>query len=267
MEAIQRLHGASRPLGSDAFMPSSVIERLVLQVIGGWEHVKAEVNFHSFAVAGFGADWTGEGSPVSAMNKIAKAERVRYPHDEFSTVANEVNNVRRRFAHLVALGDTIGEFPNRTLHFMRLGEPTETYRSRGATVGLKWRDEQWAMQSFHQDAITEQELRDTLTKEQWMVQVCRAVNRLGGILADQPDLPDDHEVGTDCNWLSRTNLAGGSHGCSPNGYGRVGRHCTFSTCAYRRRLRKASGEPPRAAAYATSTRSMNCPVPRFSRAE
>ena len=73
-------------------------------------------------------------------------------------------------------------------------EPGEAYGRRGEALGLKWRDEEWAQQSRHQDSITEQELRDTLTKENWLIQVCRAVRRLGGILENSPDLPDDHEA-------------------------------------------------------------------------
>ena len=75
-----------------------------------------------------------------------------------------------------------------------LVEPGEAHGRRGEALGLKWRDEEWAQQSRHQDSITEQELRDTLTKENWLIQVCRAVRRLGGILENSPDLPDDHEA-------------------------------------------------------------------------
>jgi hypothetical protein len=135
MVAFRRLDRVRRRLDHDAFTPSAVIERLVLQVIGGWENVKAEVNLRSFAAGGLRPDHASD-PPATKMNRIATALRARHPHEEFSTVANDVNRVRQLFAHFLALGDTVGECPNRTLHFMRLGEPAESYRRRGAALGL-----------------------------------------------------------------------------------------------------------------------------------
>ena len=40
-----------------AFYPSSILERLVLQVMGGWENLKTEVNLSRFTAAGPAADW------------------------------------------------------------------------------------------------------------------------------------------------------------------------------------------------------------------
>jgi hypothetical protein len=54
MSAYQRLSAVNQRLDRDAFILSSVIERLVLQVIGGWEQVKAALNFHKYAAAGAG---------------------------------------------------------------------------------------------------------------------------------------------------------------------------------------------------------------------
>jgi hypothetical protein len=199
--AFERLDKARRRLDDDAFTPSSVIERLVLQVIAGWEQVKAEVAFHGFHAAGFGAEWRPDNNPADALQKIATAWRVRHPHEEFAVHAATANDVRRRFAHLLALGDTIGEWPNRTLQFVRRGEPGESYGKQGEKIGLRWRDEVWSMQAFHQDSITEQELQDTLAKERWMIHVCRAVTYIHAHLDASPDLPDDHKV-SDGEWWS-----------------------------------------------------------------
>ena len=64
------------------------------------------------------------------MREMAIEARVRYPHDEWSTAVNEVDTVRRKFAHLLHLDQTEGEYPNRTLHFTRLGEPGEPWPTR-----------------------------------------------------------------------------------------------------------------------------------------
>ncbi len=98
MAAFNRLDKVRRRLDEDAFTPSPVIERLVLQVIGGWELVKAEISFHGFATAGFGAEWSPENNAAQALQKIATALRVRHPHEDFDAAAKEANDVRRRFA-------------------------------------------------------------------------------------------------------------------------------------------------------------------------
>jgi hypothetical protein len=201
MAAFNRLDKVRRRLDDDAFWPSSVIERLVLQVIGGWEQVKAEIAFHGFHAAGSDAEWNPDTNAAQELQKIATTLRVRHPHAEFAAVAKEANDVRRRFAHLLALGDTIGERPNRTLQFIRRGEPGESYGKRREKIGLKWRDDQWSMQSFHQDSITEQELHDTLANEQWMIHVCRGIAHINAHLDASPDLPDDHKI-SDGEWWS-----------------------------------------------------------------
>ena len=86
-------------MDEDAFDPSAVVERLVLQVIGGWEQVRAQVNFNSFTDAGPDAEWAGARKLAKAMREMAIKARVRHPHDEWSTAVNEVNSVRRKFAH------------------------------------------------------------------------------------------------------------------------------------------------------------------------
>jgi hypothetical protein len=77
--------------------------------------------------------------------------RRRPDQDAFTpspAAANDALAVRRRFAHLAALGETVGEWPNRTLQFMRRGEPREPYRRRGEAIGLKWRAKRWALRAL-----------------------------------------------------------------------------------------------------------------------
>lgn len=54
MAAFRRLQRI-RDVEREAFIPSPVMERLVLQVMGGWENVISEVNFSRFAAAGLSA--------------------------------------------------------------------------------------------------------------------------------------------------------------------------------------------------------------------
>lgn len=85
------------------------------------------------------------------------------------------------------------------MHFTRLGSEGEQRRGRGDSLGLSWRPDEWAQQARHRDSVTEQELWQTLEKEYWLIQVSRAVRRLGGIFEESPDLPDDHPI-TGASW-------------------------------------------------------------------
>jgi hypothetical protein len=191
--------GERRFIEADTFRPSQNIERTVLQVVGGWEQVRAQVNFNSFTEAGPGAEWAGSDRLAATLRELALAARIRHPHQEWARVANEVNDVRRKFAHMLSLDETEGEYPYRTLYFRRLGAAGAVRRGRGDQLGLRWLDEDWAIQDRHRDSVTEQELWETLQKEQWLVQVPRAVRRLGGILLRSPDLPDEHPI-TGAGW-------------------------------------------------------------------
>ena len=105
---------------------------------------------------------------------MAVAARIRHPHDQWARVANEVSKVRHKFGHMLHLDEIEGEIPHRTLHFTRLGSAGERYRGRGDSLGLSWRDDEWAQQARHRDSVTEQELWQTLEKEYWLIQVSRA---------------------------------------------------------------------------------------------
>jgi hypothetical protein len=174
--------------------PSENLERTVLTVLGGWEMVRAQVNFNSFTDAGPDAEWAGADKLAKTLREMAIAARIRHPHDQWARVANEVSNVRHKFGHMLYLDEIEGEIPHRTLHFTRLGGEGEQRRGRGDSLGLSWRNDEWAQQVRHRDSVTEQELSQALEKEYWLIQVSRAVRHLGGILQERPDLPDDHPI-------------------------------------------------------------------------
>jgi hypothetical protein len=183
-----------------AFIPATTIEALVLQVIGGWEQLKATVNMYRFLEAGPDSEWPGEKNLPAAMNKLAKEYRIRWPHDRFAAKVNHANNIRQRFAHFLYVSSILGdEPPNRTLYFTRLGEVGESFKAKRGALGLRWRDTEWAQQHRHEDSITEQELRETLAELKWLMDCCRALTRLAGILTNSPDLPDDHPI-TGAGW-------------------------------------------------------------------
>ncbi|OBJ15183.1 hypothetical protein A5622_27625 [Mycobacterium sp. 1245801.1] len=166
----------------------------MLTVIGGWEMVRAQVNFNSFTDAGPDAEWAGSDKLAKTLREMALAARIRHPHDQWARVADEVSKVRHKFGHLLHLDEIEGVYPKRTLHFTRLGGAGEQRRGRGDSLGLSWRSDEWAQQTRHGDSVTEQELWQTLEKEYWLIQVARAVRRLGGILQESPNLADDHSI-------------------------------------------------------------------------
>ena len=177
-----------------SFEPSQLIERLVLQIFGGWSNVTAEVNFARFSAAGHEADWVQESKLVKAVRELAEDSRVRWPHDDFAVAADHAGNVRHQLAHMVFIKEIVGESPNQVLRFVRLGEPGQPRAVKGVPTELKWRDDQWSQQTIHQAELAESELRQALVEIKWMWESVRALSRLRDMLADRPDLPDDHEI-------------------------------------------------------------------------
>jgi len=106
-----------------AFIPSTNMEGLVLQVIGGWEQFKAAVNMYRLLDAGPGTDELVREKLPAAMNKLARRHRIRWPHSRFSTAVNHASDVRHQFAHFFYVSSILGdESPDRTLYFTRLGK-------------------------------------------------------------------------------------------------------------------------------------------------
>lgn len=185
-----------------AFIPTTNLEAQVLKIIGGWEQLKAAVNMHRFVEAGPGGDRLRRDDLPAAMNKLAKRFRIRWPHDRFASKVNHCNQVRQKFAHFLYISAVVGEnSPDRVLYFTRLGQAGDSFRAQGPSLGLEWRDTEWAQQHRHEDSITEQELRETLEELKELIEWCRALRRLTNILGDSPDIPDDHPINTSGWWI------------------------------------------------------------------
>lgn len=177
-----------------SFQPSRVIERLVLQILGGWSNVIAEVNFARFSATGPDADWVQENKLVKSVRALAENSRVRWPHDDFAAAAEHAGNVRHQLAHLLFIREIIGDSPDQIVRFVRLGEPGRPRTVKGVPTELTWRDEQWSQQTIHQAELTERELRLALAEIKWMWEAIRALSRLRSMLAEHPELADDHTI-------------------------------------------------------------------------
>lgn len=177
-----------------SFEPSPLIERLVLQILGGWSNVIAEVNFARFNADGPDSEWVQENKLVKAVRELAEDSRVRWPHDDFAAAADHSGNVRHQLAHMLFIKEIVGDSPNQILRFVRLGEPGQPRTVKGVPTELTWRDEQWSQQTIHQAELTEGELRRALTEIKWMWESVRALSRLRDMLAEHPELPDDHPI-------------------------------------------------------------------------
>lgn len=185
-----------------AFNPPTNIEALVLKIIGGWEQLKAAVNMCRFVEAGPEAAPLGSENLPAAMNKLAKKSRLRWPHDRFASKVHHCDQVRQKFAHFFYVSAIVGEEPpDRVLYFTRLGQAGDSYKAQGPSLGLQWRDDEWAQQHRHEDSITEKELRETLAELKELIDWCRALLRLAGILEHSPDIPDDHPINTSEWWI------------------------------------------------------------------
>lgn len=187
---IQAVNDAERR----SFEPSRLIERLVLQILGGWSNVIAEVNFARFNAIGPDSEWVQENKLVKAVRELAEDSRVRWPHDDFAAAAGHAGNVRHQLAHMLFIKEIVGDSPDQILRFVRLGEPGQPRTVKGVPTELTWRDEQWSQQTIHQAELTEGELRLALAEIKWMWESVRALSRLRDMLAEGPDLSDDHPI-------------------------------------------------------------------------
>jgi hypothetical protein len=177
-----------------SFEPSGTIERLVLQILGGWSNVTAQVNFARFSAAGQDAEWVQISKLVKAVRELAEDSKVRWPHGDFSNAADHAGSVRHSLAHTLYVTQIVGETPRQVLRFVRLGEPGQPRTVNGVPGELKWRDAMWSSQTIHHAIFTEAELRRALAEIRWMWESVRALSRLRGMLAEHPDLPDDHAI-------------------------------------------------------------------------
>ncbi|GFG53465.1 hypothetical protein CQY20_31730 [Mycolicibacterium agri] len=187
---IQSVNDAERR----SFEPSRLIERLVLQILGGWSNVIAETNLARFNAIGPDSEWVQENKLVKAVRELAEDSRVRWPHDNFATAADHAGNVRHQLAHMLFIKEIAGDSPTQVLRFVRLGEPGQPRTVKGVPTELTWRDEQWSQQTIHQAELTEGELRLALAEIEWMWESVRALSRLRDMLAGSTDLPDSHPV-------------------------------------------------------------------------
>lgn len=177
-----------------SFEPSRRIERLVLQVLGGWSNLIATVNLARWHAAGPDAEWVHEAKLPKAVRELAEGARVRWPHDDFAAAADHAGEVRHTLAHMLFIRSISGETPDQVLCFVRLGLPGQPRTVNGSPAELEWRDDQWSSQTIHESRITEGELRQALVEIRWMWESVRALLRLRDQFAEYSDLADDHQL-------------------------------------------------------------------------
>jgi hypothetical protein len=179
-----------------AFRPSKMPEALILRVIGGWENFLGVVNFTRFNAAGPGAGPLPKEEVAKAMREVADALRVRWPHQEWAATVAKAKLARHELAHMLYIDLVTGEIPDRTISIARLGEPGGSRKAPdGNPAELSWRDENWSAQTRHVAPIHEQTLIEALEGMKWMIDCCRGLLRIGGLLANEnADLPDDKVI-------------------------------------------------------------------------
>lgn len=186
---------AHRQAEARAFTPSKKPEALILRVIGGWENFLGVVNFTRFHVAGYGAGPLKQEELAKGMREVADKVRVRWPHQDWSALAAKAKLTRHKLAHMLYIHSVTGDMPDRTIRIARLGEEGKPRKAPDGTPSeLSWRDENWSAQTRHVAEVRERELIEALTDMKWMIDCCRGLLRIGGIIAvEHADLPD-HKV-------------------------------------------------------------------------
>ena len=192
-----RLHREAQLAEERAWRPTaSSMEALVLKVLGGWEMLKADVNWAYYHSAGPGAPPAKKHGLPAKMNQVAMANNVRWPHDDWSAACDRANKMRQKLAHLLHVYkvDNDSRPPNRKLAFMRLGTPGEPRIVDGQPGELSFGDDVWSQRNQHIDAVTEEELANTLWDIKWLVDCVHFLKRLGDLLSGDNPWSEDYEL-------------------------------------------------------------------------
>lgn len=179
-----------------AWRPNATsMEALVLKVLGGWEMLKAEVNWAYFHSAGHDGPPAKSRELPATIRQVAITYNVRWPHDDWAATCARTNVVRQKLAHMLYVYkvDNESPSPNRRLAFMRLGKPESRRTVDGKPGELNFRDDSWSQQFRHIDAVTEEDLSQALMAIKWLHECVRFLQRLGNFLnhVDNP-WPDDY---------------------------------------------------------------------------
>ncbi|QII09248.1 hypothetical protein BH93_27120 (plasmid) [Rhodococcoides fascians A25f] len=163
---------------NEAFIPSWTIERLIIQVLGGWSNLVEQVRWHRYHAAGIenqnefvhpNADQLGK-----TMKNIARDAGIRAPGAEMKSAAVMVRDVRNDLAHMVYLEEIDGEPPHRTVNYVRVD-------------GMEFADKKWSAQKRRRVTVTEDKLREALAATKWLMDCVRALEHVGQILDKYPD--------------------------------------------------------------------------------
>lgn len=173
---------------------ASSIEAFALKVLGGWELLKADVNWAYFHAVGQGGPPAKSDKLPATIRRVAEIYNVRWPHEDWSRACDQAGEVRHKLAHLlyVTMVDNESDPPHRKMAFMRLGKPGEP-RIRDKRPGeLSFRDDVWSQQYSQLDAIAEQDLVVAIQRIKWMYDCCHYLQRLGEFLNGESPWPDDY---------------------------------------------------------------------------
>lgn len=151
----------------EAFIPSRTIERLILQVLGGWSNLVETVRWQRFHIAGVekkdeivhpNADQLGK-----LLKNIARDSHVRVPGSDFKAAATMIREVRNDLAHMLYLQEVAGAAPHRTVTYVRV-------------ENLEFRDDVWSAQNRREVTVTEDQLRDALDATRWLIRCSKWIS-------------------------------------------------------------------------------------------
>jgi hypothetical protein len=191
-------HYRERQLAEEcAWRPTATsMEALVLKVLGGWEMLKADVNWAYFHSVGRGGPPAKSKQLPGTIRQVAEKYNVRWPHEDWSATHAEAGKVRQKLAHLLYVYKVDNESspPNRKLAFVRLGAPGQPRIVDRRPGELSFRDDVWSQRLEHIDAVTEKELADALQAIKWLKDCVHFLRRLGDLLSGDDPWPDDYEL-------------------------------------------------------------------------
>lgn len=163
-----------------AFYPSQVIERTMLQVMGGWEHVVEEVRFLKYVIQDIPEKPTmpDYDNPARDMRRLCRTLKLRVPDTFWTAECKAIQQMRNDLGHMLHITAVEGDAPNRSVTFLRVPyrQPDEMTMVEG-----------WARHGRIKVTQTEQQLIEALTNLRWLRDSCFAIRKFGMEFGDWAD--------------------------------------------------------------------------------
>lgn len=177
-DSIRRDIKRQQRIAAEAMEPSSNIERLMLQILGGWSRVAEDVVFLRHIVRDDALavpPRTDAGRLANHFKMLGRELGVRIPDkSEFTRRCKPTGAIRNNLGHMLYIKSITGSEPNRSVEILTAGE-------------MNLDEANWAKRENPTVTITEYELKNALADLKWLSACIFAIRKIGVEWQDRPD--------------------------------------------------------------------------------